>query len=1503
MTVIRVAENGERGDGPFQALIGFSNGAEYEITVASHADAEAESELEWYFQEHLKFPFLDADREQAARDRIIAYGHDLFSQVFGGAAHYDYRRLRDTAFDGCRLEVSGSARFHALHWEALRDPAIPDPLVIRLPVTRRVGRLASKWDVADDQPTLNILVVTARPDGPRDVGYRTISRPLLDGLRRARVPVTVDLLRPGTWEALTAHMRAATDEHGSGWYQVVHFDLHGAVADFGQLLSGAELGSLTFATSPVGPYDGERPFLFFETAEQDTSAPVSAQAVADLLAAHRVPVAVLNACQSARQTAASEASLAQHLAEAGVPVAVGMAYSVTVTAAAQAMPVFYENLAGGADPTAAVQAARRELFERKRRRAYFNQTIELEDWMLPVAFVQRSLTLRARGMTGAEENAFYERESVVGDEPPTTYGFVGRDLDIQSIERALLATADNNELLVQGLAGAGKSTLLAHLGWWWKRTGLVSEVFSYTYERQAWTTDEMIRDIRSRLLPVEEQARADAMSAEAQLEHAARLLRASRHLLILDNAESITASAASIPHALDAAEQDRLKRFLSRLRGGRTLVLIGSREAEEWLTADGRVAGSYRLPGLDPQASSTLVQRILVRHGADRYLRDPHERQALRDLMALLGGYPLALTVVVPVLATTPPSTVLAELREGGASADPVGQIAAAIEYSHGRLDPVIQNSLLLLAPFTGVIPLGPPLAGYQEAISATPAAQPLGTIDLAAAVEHAVRVGLAAPYPLHTGFVQVQPVLPYFLRGKLRDLAELRRQADRWHYELYLGMSCQAIDMLDAQDDPERRLNGLAIVEAEYANVRAALDFGLREGLHIGPIVEVLEEYLDQTEQPVARRALIDEAIATHVAPRTREQISSLASLHGLASIIALHEHRLADARRHCDASLPLYEALGNKRNQLAALRQFGQVAHREGDLPAAAAAYEQALRIAAESGDKHQMAGCHLSLGDVASDQEEFITAKSHYQEAVTSYAELGQRHAVANCLLNFATAASKQGTFSEAESAYRQASEVYAEFKDERGLASTTLALGELADKRQDLGKAETLYREALKLYFRFSDQVAVATVFCCLADVAVKRGRLAEAAANFDKALEIYLAAGQEGAGAGVCVKLAAVAKKRGLPSEQEARLRQAASLACETGNPGDAAEVFLGLSRLALAQGRHDQGALDRRTAIDLFRQADDEEAVNEAERSFRELDGFVTAAEGKLQSLAANEGTGDLAALGRRYHDHAKLAEQLGEFGVALADYRQARDTFETAGNAAGAADAYYHIGVFAMENADYHEAGDSFARSAGLHVEAGEWEYAAYRYDGVGACAQRVGRLGDAEAAFLRALEIRLEIGDEAGAAQSRYVLAMTALERDLLDDAATEFDKALDYYRTTDAARAVEIITRLGWIATLQHRHTVAAVHYQAALRLAQENGSPVDLLVVTYGLADAADGIGQAERAVGLYKRALQLAQEKGNDSIAAIVDNRLAELAADSASQVDANPGTGADTSDL
>ena len=109
MTVIRVSELGREDDGSFAVKVAFDEDAEYPVHVSDPADPGTEELLAWYFEDHLRFPFLDLDKEQEAVNRLARYGQDLFGQVLGGDASHDYRTLRERAFDGCRLEVTGSA--------------------------------------------------------------------------------------------------------------------------------------------------------------------------------------------------------------------------------------------------------------------------------------------------------------------------------------------------------------------------------------------------------------------------------------------------------------------------------------------------------------------------------------------------------------------------------------------------------------------------------------------------------------------------------------------------------------------------------------------------------------------------------------------------------------------------------------------------------------------------------------------------------------------------------------------------------------------------------------------------------------------------------------------------------------------------------------------------------------------------------------------------------------------------------------------------------------------------------------------------------------------------------------------------------------------------------------------------------------------------------------------------------------------------------------------------
>jgi len=117
---------------------------------------------------------------------------------------------------------------------------------------------------------------------------------------------------------------------------VVHFDGHGVMPG----RRGAPGGGLTFSDSA-----GESVLVFEESGGGADW--VAASRVAQVLAGARVPVVVLNACQSGAVGKELEAAAATRLLRGGIASVVAMAYSVYAVAAAEFMAAFYEKLFAG----------------------------------------------------------------------------------------------------------------------------------------------------------------------------------------------------------------------------------------------------------------------------------------------------------------------------------------------------------------------------------------------------------------------------------------------------------------------------------------------------------------------------------------------------------------------------------------------------------------------------------------------------------------------------------------------------------------------------------------------------------------------------------------------------------------------------------------------------------------------------------------------------------------------------------------------------------------------------------------------------------------------------------------------------------------------------------------------------------------------------------------------------------------------------------------------------
>jgi tetratricopeptide (TPR) repeat protein len=1117
MTTIRIRQRETPAEAA-NASVAFDGGEEFPVTIADPFSKEDEALVEWYFEEHLRAPFMHRVPAQQAAASVSYYGESLFRQVFADPdAYFRYKEALQQGIETLRFEIAGPPPFHALHWEALKDPALPEAFVLRVPMVRK--NLVPQIIRAQVRPgpVINVLLIVARPRGRFDVGYRTISRPLVESLRRAGLRVQVDIVRPGTYQALTSHL----EQHGAGHYHVVHFDVHGGLLTYAELREAGEsnyfLDHARYGRSDIQPYEGQKAFLLLEGIEDKPADPVEAAEVANLLILHQVPVVVLNACQSGKQVGVRETSLGSPLLKAGVQTALAMSYSVTVTAAELMMQTLYAELFAGRDLSTAICRGRRELYNRKGRRAYFDETIDLEDWLLPVVYENRPVELRMCGFTPEEHKAYYERQAARYAPRQPDYGFFGRDLDILQLEKRLLAK--RNIVLVSGMGGAGKTTLLQHVAQWWQQTGLVEDVFYYGYDERAWTREQIVLDLAHRLLTPYEYPAFQALPLPAQQVQIAERLRATRHLLILDNLESITGAPMAILNTLPEHEREALRDFLVELVDGSTLVLLGSRGGEEWLAKGTFNENVYDLPGLDEEAASKLADAILNRLGATRYRDDAD----FKKLLELLDGYPLPIEVVLANLARQKPGEVLTALVAGDRIIDArdrqkkTESIVRCIEYSYGNLSPEARQILLCLAPFTGVMNQGL-LEGYTARLKQQKALAGLPFERFPEVVQEAMNWGLLRPEGIGQ-YLRLQPILPYFLRGRLQasEQSELRAEVEtafRDHYDEFADAIYQ---LLESKNAPEKQA-GLALAKLEYENLATALNLAVRDQVSIINPYLALSSYLDAIHDHTRGLAL-GETILAGLENYPPETLAGPLGLE-LVSVIDDTSRRqlilmqFPAAEASCRRALEMIERnqgpdTGTKRHMSGAIHhQLGRVAQEQRQWAQAEQHYKKALDICIEFKNRHEEAETYHQLGRVAQQQRQWTQAEQHLRKALGIYVEFKDRYEQAGTYGQLGIVAQEQRHWAQAERHYRKALEIFIEFKDRYSQARTYHELGVVAQGQGQWVQAERHYQKALEIYIEFKDRSQQAGAYHQLGTMAAEQRQWAQATDYLSKALVIF-----------------------------------------------------------------------------------------------------------------------------------------------------------------------------------------------------------------------------------------------------------------------------------------------------------------------------------------------------------------------------------------------------------
>lgn len=410
--------------------------------VVGYPNLQLLEQLKWYLEDFLEYPIgPNKEKGEAIVSTLKAWGMEVFNRLFTGDAYKWYIDARPI-LDMLQITIiSNSPTVLSWPWEALYSDDI-GYLAQRCLIERRTSDItmpdSPSMQVGDE---LHILFVIARPYGDDDVGYHVLVREVVDYVIRERLPVKIDVLRPPTFDNLKRTLEARP-----GYYHIVHFDGHGGFSPHLQLIEG----KLQKVVEGI---------LVFENDEGKEYA-VGAERLGQVLSQYRIPLTVLNACQSAMMIENAMnpfASVAASLLKAGIRSVVAMGYSLYVIGAKHFVPAFYAQLFRDGTANGAMRAGRQAMFQNPNRTCTLGE-YPLQDWIVPQLYQQQTRERVLPVLYPVCANS--GRESKLPDDVYNigTYGFIGRGEAIHELER-ILQRKKQAGILIYGMVGVGKTTL------------------------------------------------------------------------------------------------------------------------------------------------------------------------------------------------------------------------------------------------------------------------------------------------------------------------------------------------------------------------------------------------------------------------------------------------------------------------------------------------------------------------------------------------------------------------------------------------------------------------------------------------------------------------------------------------------------------------------------------------------------------------------------------------------------------------------------------------------------------------------------------------------------------------------------------------------------------------------------------------------------------------------------------------------------------------------------
>ncbi|HLK67371.1 MAG TPA: tetratricopeptide repeat protein [Bryobacteraceae bacterium] len=1072
---------------PFQSSKAVKVPSPYTWSVEGRPGSILMPELQWYLEKFLDYPFPpDTSRAERIRTALKLWGESAFEALFTDPGNGGL--LQEATLGGYRhltLQIaSNDPGLLSWPWEALRDPRLGTSLAHACRIERRLGEIPDRQFVSSNLPQdrVNILLVVARPFGPKDVRFRSVARPLVELIAKNNLPAHVDLLRPPTFR----HLREYLNQHREH-YHILHFDGHGA-------------------------YQGAEGVLVFEK-DDGSPDPIAARQLNDLLHDCAVPGVVLNACQSAMVKQESKdafSSVAAALLRGGAGSVVAMAYSLYVSGAQEFFPAFYRNFFETGSVAEATRAGRQQM-RTQNQRVSVRGRFELDDWLLPVLYQQTSLDFSFATKAAA---------TMPRSEPPLPEefgrdkradGFIGRDAALLELERAMRRPTAG--ILIHGLGGIGKTTLARGFVHWLAATSGLSAAPLWFDFREIRSAEFVLNRIGEALFGPNFAAAAPS----AKLETLVKSLREQRFVIVWDNFESAKAAVPEDGLAL-------LAKFLDGLRGGATKILITSRAEENWLGSQKR----ERLPlgGLDGEERWEYCEAILKELGRPVNRQD----KDFAELMKQLAGHPLAMRVILLELEKRTAGEIAKALR-GNLAQLKTPRNDAASRQLFGALRFVEDGLPESLRPLLVPLSLHESFIDIEllEAMAKLVAGDwSRAQIDeLAAALTDA---GLLR-HRSHTNY-ELHPVLTGYLRSRTTGVAG----GEAWHRAFAYVMALLADQ--SATPGPQ----AASPLPMHLANFRTALAETERLKMHAETqaLTQALA-YWAQRNHDFASADLLFRRLSRHteLAGTAYHQLGRLADerhdleggvdwylkaletfkKQGKEKELASTYHQLGGVARNRNdfptaeawyrKALAIWDKYADEHNAAQTYHQLGILAERQNDPPSALECYQKSLALKEKNGEVYLSASTYLQLGNISLHQGALDSAEQSYRKAIAIWEKFKDERTAAQGYHQMGRVAEERGDLSTADEWYRKSLAIKERLGDEAGAAQTYHQLGKLAATRSDFDSAEAWYQKSLAVKQKLGNARETALTIGSIGRLAELQQRTVQAGQLYLLALTIFL----------------------------------------------------------------------------------------------------------------------------------------------------------------------------------------------------------------------------------------------------------------------------------------------------------------------------------------------------------------------------------------------------------